>query len=472
MHLTELTLSEACILIENREIAPVELAQAFLERIQVLDGRLNCFITVTADLALQRARQAEAQLRATRRGATSRRFSLLGIPLALKDLYATRGLRTTAGSTFFADYLPEENAFVVEKLERLGVVWLGKLNMHEIALGLTNVNPHYGACHNPWDTERVPGGSSGGSAAALAARLCMGSLGSDTGGSIRVPAALCGIVGLKPTRGRVSLGGVIPLSWSADHAGPMARSVRDVAILLNAIAGYDPHDPACEPALVPDYLESLEAGVEGLRVGLAQDAYFGEGDPEVIEAVQQAARLLASLGAQLSPVSLPDGLAAARANALIVTSEAAAFHRQRLETNPAGFGADILQRLQLGAANSAPDYALARRKGVEHCREYARLFEQYDLLLTPTTPNPAPLIAGQDALEQARQLTRFTAPFNLTGLPAISLPCGFTSGTGAFPAGLPIGLQMIAPPWMESRLLQAAYAYEQATSWHTRQPAL
>ena len=460
--LTDLMISEAGDLLARKEISPVELTQAHLERIEKLDPLLNCFITRTPEAALQRARRAEDELlRGERKG------PLHGIPFGLKDLYETRGVRTTCGSLFWADYIPEADASVVEKIYQAGAVNLGKLNMHEIALGLTNVNPHYGACRNPWDLDRVPGGSSGGSAAALAAGLCLASLGSDTGGSIRVPAALCGVVGLKPTYGRVSLRGVFPLSWNLDHAGPMARSVRDVAILLQVIAGYDPADPVSVNAPVDDYQEGLEKGVAGWNIALADDQYVEANTaPEVLEAVRQAARVFGDQGARVSRITLPGFLEAAKANGLMVVSDAAAVHRERLAQQPEKFGADIRQRLETGKAYSSTEYILARQAQVELRRAFERILNDYDILLTPATPMPAPPIQGQDALEQARLLTRFTAPFNLTGLPAISVPCGFTH------QGLPIGLQIVAAPWAEAAILRAAHAFEQGTDWHRRRPVL
>ncbi len=456
-----LSLCEAADLIRCGELSPLDLARACLERIERLDGKLNSFITVTAESALQRARQAEE---AVRRGEAL--GPLHGVPLALKDLYETQGVRTTAGSTFSADYVPEANAAVVDKLEAAGALFLGKLNMHEIALGLTNVNPHYGACHNPWALDRVTGGSSGGSGAALAAGLCFGSLGSDTGGSIRVPSALCGVVGLKPTYGRVSLRGVIPLSWNLDHAGPMARRVQDVALLLQVIAGYDPQDPVSIDRPVDDYVGQLQDGVRGWRVALADDEYFNDIDGEILQAVRQAAQVFEQLGAQVEAVPFPGVRRAAKASGQMVVSDAAAFHRERLARRPGGFGEDVLMRLYMGVAYTSTEYVLARRTQVAVRRQFEQFFEGYDVLLTPTTAVPAPLIGSTNGIEQAKLLTRFTSPFNLTGLPAISLPCGFTE------IGLPIGLQIISRPWAEASVLQAAYAYEAATDWHRRSPTV
>ncbi len=460
MDLSYLTLVEASDLIAKQEVSSEDLTQAHLERISRIEPKLNSFITHTPEAALRQAREADAELQ---KGIN--RGPLHGIPFALKDLYATRGVPTTAGSLFFADWVPDEDSEVVKRLEEAGAINLGKLNMHEIALGVTNNNPHFGACHNPWELARTPGGSSGGSGAALAAGLCMGSMGSDTGGSIRIPASLCGVVGLKPTFGRVSLRGVVPLSWNLDHPGPMARRVGDVAVILQVTAGYDPEDPVSVDEPVPDYLVQLSGNVRGWRVALAEDAFFNRADAEVLAAVQQAAEVFASLGAQVSPVEFPGGYEAARDNGLMTTSDAAAFHRERLAEQPEKFGVDVRQRLEAGAAVTSSEYSLARRNQVVLRRKFEQFFSEFDLLLTPTTPIAAPFLEGPDAVEQARRLTRFTSPFNLTGLPAISLPCGFTA------QGLPVGLQIVTRPWGEAALLRAAQAYENATDWHRRQPS-
>ena len=458
--LVHLGLHEAAGLVREGKISPVELVQAHLDRIAQLDGRINSFITLTAETALQCAAEAEAEVRRGQSRQGKPLGALHGVPVALKDLYETKGIRTTAGSKFFMDTIPQADAFAVKKLYAAGAVLLGKLNMHEIALGLTNANPHFGACRNPWGLERVPGGSSGGSAAALAAGFCMGSLGSDTGGSIRVPAGLCGVVGLKPTFGRVSLRGVLPLSWNLDHAGPMARSVYDVALLLNVIAGFDPEDPASADVPVEDYTRHIREGVRGWRICLADDDYFNQAGALIQQAVHQAAGVFEELGAVVETAPLPGAAEAFQANTLIVVSDAAAFHRQRLEEKPEDFGRDVRSRLMSGRAFTSTEYSLARRTQAITRRQFEHFFEKFDLLITPTTAIPAPLIEGPDAIEQARLLTRFTGPFNLTGLPAISLPCGLS------PNRLPIGLQLVAPAWKEKRLLQAAYAYEQATGWH------
>jgi aspartyl-tRNA(Asn)/glutamyl-tRNA(Gln) amidotransferase subunit A len=459
MDLNYLTLAEAAKLVRDRDLSPVDLTQAHLDRIALIEPRLNCFITQTPQAALERARDAVLEIHGG-----EYRGPLHGIPLALKDLFETRGIRTTAGSLFYTDWIPEENGAVVQRLNSAGMVNLGKLNMHEIALGVTNNNPHYGACHNPWKLDRTPGGSSGGSGAALAAGMCMGALGSDTGGSIRIPASLCGVVGLKPTYGRVSLRGVVPLSWNLDHPGPMARRVGDVAVILQTIAGYDPEDPASLDMSVPDYLAQLGGSVRGWRVALAEDAFFTKADPEVLEAVRAAADVFASLGAQLSQVEFPGAYEAAKSNGLMATSDAAAFHHERLQAQREKFGVDVRQRLETGAAFTSGEYILARRTQAILRRQFEQFFDEFDLLLTATTPIAAPPLEGPDAVEQASTLTRFTSPFNLTGLPAISLPCGFTG------LGLPIGLQIITRPLGEAALLRAANVYQGATEWHLRRP--
>ncbi len=457
--LTSLTIHQAAELIQKKEISPVDLTRAHLERIETVDPGLNAFLTVTPENALRRARQLEKVIQ---RGESS--SPLLGIPVALKDLFETRGVRTTAGSIFFKNNIPAQDCTVVQRMVAGGAVILGKLNLHEWAFGVTNQNPHYGPCNNPWDIERIPGGSSGGCGAALAGELCTGALGSDSGGSIRIPAALCGVVGLKPTYGRVSLNGVIPLSWSLDHAGPMARCVRDVALLLQALAGYDDQDPANENIPVPDYSADLARGVTGWQIGLAKDRYFSETSPEITGAVEKAAKVFERLGAKVIPIKIEGMEEAWHANGKILLSESAAYHRERLTEHPEKFGSDVLQRIKTGASFSATEYVQARQAQRVLRRQFEKLFQDFEVLLTPTTPVVAQPRAGSDALALARVLTRYTAPFNLMGLPALSLPCGLSS------EALPIGLQIIAGPWREASALRAGYAYEQATAWSLMKP--
>ena len=439
------------------EVSPVELTSACLERIAGIDQQVNAFITVTADAAMEDARGLEQDLARGEPGGL-----LAGMPIAVKDLFDTAGVRTTAGSRFFADRVPDRDAVVVQKLRGAGAVLLGKLNMHEWALGVTNDNPHYGACHNPRALDRITGGSSGGSAAALAAGMCFGSLGSDTGGSIRIPASLCGVVGLKPTYGRVSLRGVVPLSWSLDHAGPMARRVSDVALLLAVIADHDRADPGSVEVATDDYRARLEDGVSGWRIGVIADDSLGDIEPDVRARVREATQVLASAGAQVESFVVPELPDAARLNGLITTADAATFHRERMETAPDDFGADVLARLRRGAGYGATDYADARRQQTILRRAFSSWFVEhggmFDAVVLPTTPCTAPRIAGLDAVAMAPVLTRLTAPFNFTGLPAMSVPCGVT------PEGLPVGLQIVAAPWAERRVLRVGRAYELAST--------
>jgi aspartyl-tRNA(Asn)/glutamyl-tRNA(Gln) amidotransferase subunit A len=466
MDLTTLTILAASNLISTGQLSPVELTWAYLERIERIDPMLNCYITLTPELALQQARRVEKSLVRRRRPASSTGRLLQGIPIALKDLFHTKGVRTTAGSTFFSDFVPGEDAFVVEKLHRDGAVILGKLNMHEIALGVTNVNPHFGPCRNPWDPSHITGGSSGGCAAALIARLCLGCLGTDSGGSIRIPSALCGVVGLKPTYGRVSLRGVIPLSWTCDHAGPIARNIMDAAIMLQGIAGFDRLHPYSIYHSRENFLAQIQDGVQGWRIGLVNDCYFDKTDPEVSQAIQAAALTFEQLGAKVEPVEFPGLYETARANSLVVPAEAAVYHRERLQNHPDGFGEDVLRRLRSGASCNATDYILARQIQTVQRHQFEQVIKIYDFFIMPTTPITAPPIEGPDAVEQVHLLTRYTAPFNLTGLPALSMPCGFTRD------GLPVGMQLVAGSWSEGRLLSAGYAYEQATTWHQQVPTL
>ena len=453
--LNSLDLVGAAQRVADRELSPIELTSACLERIAGIDAQVNAFITVTADGAMEDARVAEGDLLRGEPGGP-----LAGVPIALKDLFDTAGVRTTAGSKFFSDRMPDRDAAVVQKLRTAGAVVLGKLNMHEWALGVTNDNPHYGACHNPWALDRITGGSSGGSAAALAAGMCFGTLGSDTGGSIRIPASLCGVVGLKPTYGRVSLRGVVPLSWSLDHAGPMARCVSDVAVLLDVIAGPDSADPGSVDIATDDYSARLEDGISGWRIGVIADESLGDIESDVRTLVRKAVDVLASAGARIETLAAPELSDAARLNGLMTTADAAAFHRERMESAPDDFGHDVLARLRRGAAYGATDYADARREQRILRRTFSSWFVEhggmFDAVVLPTTPCPAPRIAGLDAVATAPVLTRLTAPFNFTGLPAMSIPCGVT------PEGLPVGLQIVGAPWAERRVLRVGRAYELA----------
>lgn len=451
------TLHDALTQLSGRKLTASDLASACLRLVERLNPRLNAFITVNEAGAVENRPLDETVPFALAN-------ALRGIPIAVKDLFDTAGMRTTAGSKFFADNIPETDAFVVAKLKQAGAWIIGKTNTHEIALGVTGVNPHYGAARNPWDPSRITGGSSSGSAVAVATGMALGALGSDTGGSIRIPASLCGVTGFKPTYGRVSLRGALPLSWNLDHAGPITACVQDAALMLQVISVYDPLDPASIKMLTGDYLGHLVDDLGGRRIALGAGSYIEESDPEVLSAVREAARVFESLGCRVEQVDLDWMREAAIANSLMLRTDAAAFHRERLHNNPGWFGEDVLARLRQGELTASTDYALARRKQAEVKKRCETFFETCDLLILPTTPIPAPPIEGSDALQQATLLNRFTSPFNFAGLPALSIPCGFTR------SGLPIGLQIVARAWADAKALNAGYAFEQATDWHARRP--
>ena len=393
-----LTLSAALELLREKKISPQELAEACYEQIERLNPKLNAFITVI---------EAQEALRAQLPGDhSSASNALRGIPIAVKDLFDTAGIRTTIGSRFFAENIPQEDAFVVEKLKQAGALIIGKTNTHEIALGITGNNPHYGTARNPWDTTRIPGGSSSGSAIAVATGMALGALGTDTGGSIRIPASLCGIVGFKPTFGRVSLRGVFPLSWNLDHVGPLTKSVKDAACLLQVISVYDPIDPASRKMIAGDYLDHLIDPVEGRKIALGMGEFIETSEPEVLESTYKAANVFESLGCKVQEVNLDWLREAALANKLMTQSDGAAVHRDRLKEHPDWFGEDIRRRLEDGANTSSTEYVLARRIQAEVRKRFEHFFESYDLLMIPTTPIAAPTIEGHDAVEQAGRLTR------------------------------------------------------------------
>ncbi|MFN8433328.1 MAG: amidase [Anaerolineales bacterium] len=454
MNPASLTLAEQRELIKSKEISASDLAAACYRQIDRLNPTLNAFITVIP--------QSEEETFANQHTTL-----LQGIPVAVKDLYNTKGIRTTGGSKFFADYVPSEDAFVVDKIKKAGAHIIGKTNTHEIALGVTNNNPHFGACKNPWDIARTPGGSSGGSAVAVATGMALAAIGTDTGGSIRIPASLCGVVGLKPTYGRISLRGVLPLSWNLDHAGPITKRVEDAAIMLQVMGGYDPEDPASFKTLPGDFSSHMRDSIRDRKVALAIGTFIEEvTQPEVLAAVRTAADVLSEQGAIIEEVNVDFLREGALANALMTQADGAAFHRERLKEHPDWFGADVRQRLETGAGFTSSEYALARRTQAEVRRRCDILFEEYDVLILPTTPIVAPILEGENAVERARLLTRLTAPFNITGLPAISVPCGFSS------EGLPIGLQIASRAWNESGVLRIGYAYQEATQWHKRNPSI
>ena len=453
MNLASLSLTDQRDLVKSGEVSASDLAAACYRQIERLNPTLNAFITVIPPEQLTLSEDAHGK-------------PLFGIPLAVKDLYNTKGIRTTSGARFFADHIPQEDAYVVQKIKQAGAQIIGKANTHEIALGVTNNNPHFGACRNPWDVTRTPGGSSGGSAVAVATGMALAALGTDTGGSIRIPAALCGVVGFKPTYGRVSLRGILPLSWNLDHAGPIARKVEDAALMLQVMGGYDELDPSTVKTLPGDYSSHLRDTMKERKIALAVGDYIEESDPEILEAVRKAAEILKEQGASIKEVNMDFLREAAVANALMTQADGAAFHRDRMKEHPDWFGADVRLRLETGAAFTSSEYILARRTQSEIRRKCELLFDEYDALLLPTTPIPAPVLEGEDALERARQLTRFTAPFNLTGMPALSIPCGFTKDS------LPIGLQIVSRAWNEAGVLRTGYAFQESTEWHMQSPEI
>lgn len=454
-----LTISSALELLRGGKLSVQDLAQACYRQIERLNPTLNAFITV---IDLKDA--LDSQFPPTDHSSTS---ALRGIPIAVKDLFDTAGIRTTIGSTFFADHVPDRDAFVVEKLRQAGALIIGKTNTHEIALGITGNNPHYGTARNPWDTTRIPGGSSSGSAIAVATGMALGALGTDTGGSIRIPASLCGVVGFKPTFGQVSTRGVFPLSWNLDHVGPLASCVRDAALMMQVISVYDPEDPASIRMLAGDYLSHLADDIKDSKIALSVGEFIKTSDAEVLEAVREAANVFAErLGCRVQEMDISWLHDAALANKTMTQSDGAAVHRDRIKEHPDLFGEDIRRRLEDGAKTTSTEYIIARRTQTEVRKRFEHFFESHDLLILPTTPIPAPTIEGHDAVEQAGRLTRFTAPFNLAGLPALSLPCGLTK------EGLPIGLQIVSHAWADAQVLNAGYAFEQVTEWHKQQPNL
>ncbi|HJY85021.1 MAG TPA: amidase [Candidatus Binatia bacterium] len=455
------TLTDVAELIKKKEVSPVALTQAMLDRISALDGKLYSYITVSADLALQQARAAEQEIaKGTYRG------PLHGVPIAVKDLCYTKGIRTTCASKILANWVPDYNAIVVDKLNAAGAVLLGKLSMTEFALG--GYHPTVPPPVNPWAVDRWPGASSSGSGVATATSLCFGSLGSDTGGSIRFPSACCGIVGVKPTYGKVSRYGVFPLAESLDHIGPMTRRVADAAAMLRTIAGFDPKDPTTRRVTVRDYLDIVSNGIRGVRIGVDEE-YCTQGvDPQVSQAVLATTKIFRDLGASIHEVKLSLSAAPFWSTHAV---EAAAVHEQWFPSRASEYGPTFRAFLQQGVKVSGIDYVKAQveRQGLR--RVIDDLFQKVDLLLGPSTSGLPPLLKDfpPDIVlspEATVDLLRHTAPFDLTGSPTISVPCGFST------EGLPLSLQLVGRYDEEGLVMQAGHAYEQATEWHKQQPAV
>jgi aspartyl-tRNA(Asn)/glutamyl-tRNA(Gln) amidotransferase subunit A len=458
MMMASMTISELAQRLRRREVSPVEITRACLERIDKRNPALNAFIAVTAESALAEARLAETEI-----GRGEWRGALHGVPIALKDLIDTACVCTTAGSALYKDRIPEQDAEVVRRLRQAGAVIVGKTNLHEFAYGGSSLVSYFGDMHNPWDLGRIAGGSSGGSAAGVVAGLAFAAIGTDTGGSIREPAALCGCVGLKPTYGRVSSRGVIPLSTSLDHVGPLTRTVTDAAIVLQAIAGYDAADVTSSDVPVGDYVGDMREGAKQLRVGVVREYFFDDLDPEVAAALEHALQGIASLVATMKEVRLD-----VSSDRTLQAAEAYAYHAAKVAAGAELYQSETVRRIRSGEKVSAAEYIERRRELEAIRRSIGQVFADVDVLVTPTTPDPAPEIAGLKANpDKVRpvelKLLRNTRPFNVWGLPAISIPCGFTQG------GLPIGLQIAGSHWREDVVLRLAHAYEQATAWHKRQ---
>jgi aspartyl-tRNA(Asn)/glutamyl-tRNA(Gln) amidotransferase subunit A len=457
----ELTISKLAPLIRRRKVSPLELTNFLLDRIQQLQPVINAYITITPETAISQAKKAEKEIiKGKYRGV------LHGIPISVKDLFYTSGIRTTAGSQILKRYIPKENAVAVDRLLESGCILLGKTNLHEFAYGATNVNPHYGPVRNPWNVAHMSGGSSGGSAASVVSAQAVASLGTDTGGSIRIPAAACGCVGLKPTYGRVPLKGVIPLAGSLDHVGSLSRCVMDAALLFEAIAGRDPWAPYSGKRA----LSAIKKNIKGLRIGIPKQYFFSRLQPDVQQIVSAALAIFEQLGASICEINLKGMGSTASLAADITAGEAFAFHAKWLKQNPKKYGEDLLSRLEQSRNMSAFTYIQAQRKRAEYAEMMEQALDSVHLLLTPTLPVTAPRIDQKyvrigNVQEDVRPvLLSLTRPANLSGLPAVSLPCGFSS------EGLPIGLQIIGRRYGELTILRAGYAYESATSWHTHFP--
>ncbi len=478
-----LSISSLAPRLARREVSPVEVTEQLLSRIAAQNPALNVYITVDEDGALAQAREAEARL------ARGEGTPLTGIPLAVKDVLVTEGLRTTCASRILENYIPPYDATVCARLRQQGAIFLGKVNMDEFAMGSSTENSAFGPSRNPWNPEHITGGSSGGSAAAVAADLCVAALGSDTGGSIRQPASPCGVGGLKPTYGRVSRYGLVADASSLDQVGPLTKEVRDAALLLKAIAGYDPRDSTSAPVAVPDYLETLGRDIKGLKVGVPRE-YFGGGlDPEVEAAVRGALATLEGLGAELVEISLPHTDYAVAAYYIIATAEASSnlarydgvkygfrhsganLLEMYAQTRTQGFGAEVRRRIMLGTyALSAGYYEAYYRKASQVRtlirRDFEAAWERCQVLAAPVAPTPAPRLGELVADPLTMYLSDiFTISVNLAGIPGISVPCGFSR------AGLPIGLQILGPPFGEPVVLQTAYALEQAAEVRGRRPS-
>ena len=464
--LISLSLAEAAKLVAKKEISPVDLVDACLERIGEINDKTKAYITIYEKEARQVAKAMESML-----AAGHWLGSLHGIPLALKDNIGVKGLKSTAGSKVLADWIPEKDATVAAKLKGAGAIFIGKANLHEFAWGGTSDNPHYGAVRNPWDTDRFPAGSSGGSGVAVAARSCYGALGTDTGGSVRLPSAINGIVGLRPTIGRVSNFGVIPLAWSMDTVGPMARTAEDAALIFNAIAGHDPNDQssALEPIL--DCTADLALSVEGKRIGVVPGYFFYHLQPPVHDAVKSALKTFEGLGASVVEVEIENIHGNISAQLTIESAEPSTYHQRWLREQPQSYGEDVRTLLEMGELLLATHYVQAQRYRTLLRQEFMKAFKSVDCFICPTLPFTATRVGEmkvviEDGVEEdmLSAIMQFTGVPSLTGLPSLNVPCGFD------PDGLPVGMQIIGRPFDEAFLFRMGAAFQAATDFHTRAP--
>ncbi len=466
--LAQLTLAEAARLVRAREVSPVELVEACLARIRAVNDKLAAYISVYEEQARAVAKAAEAMVQAGHWLGP-----LHGIPVSLKDNVAVRGLATTAGSKILRDWIPDEDATVTARLRQAGAIFVGKTNMHEFAWGGTSANPHYGAVRNPWNPERFPAGSSGGSGAAVAARTCYGAIGTDTGGSIRLPSAINGIVGIRPTYGRVSNAGIIPLAWSMDTAGPMTRTVEDCAIMFNVIAGPDPKDPSCSAAPVVDYTADLGRGVRGIRIGVVPGYFFHHLQRPVHDAVRSALKTFEGLGASVVDVNIENIHGNISAQLTIESAEPSSYHQRWLRERPGDYGEDVRMLLEIGEMLLATHYVQAQRYRSLLRGEFLSAFKSVDVFICPTLPFTAtPVGAMKVVIENGVEedmlsaIMQYTGVPSLTGLPSLNVPCGFDQDA------LPVGMQIIGQPFGEAALFRVGAAFQAATDFHKRAPAL
>ncbi|RFU65257.1 amidase [Peribacillus glennii] len=448
------SIQELTPLIRDKSISPVEVTRAVLENVDSYDGQVNAYIEIEKEKAIESAKHAEVEIMNG-----NYRGRLHGIPMALKDILYFKNEKATMGSKIHKDFVADYDATVVSKLKDEGTIFTGKLNMHEYAWGATTTNPHFGATRNPWDLSKIPGGSSGGSGAAVASDMTIASLGTDTGGSIRIPASCCGIIGLKPTHGRISKHGCFPLSWSLDHIGPMTKTVYDAALLLETLSGYDPQDPTSADVPVKNFTEILSDDVKGTVIGINEEYFFNNVDRRVEESVRKAILELEKLGANIEIVKIP-ALALSEFGELVtITTEASAIHHDNMVSQSENFGDDVRFLLEFGELISAVDYLKAQQIRRQLSNEFASTFKRIDVLISPTLPFLAPNIGEQtvdingEQLSFLDQVIRFTGPGNLTGLPALSIPCAIADG-------LPIGLQIMGAAFKEEKVLNVAYALE------------